>query len=262
MNIHSFQQNKRVGQSISMVTCYDHWSAEILNKTNIDCLLVGDSLAVVMHGFDSTVHATVDMMAMHVAAVARGAKNKFIIADMPFLSCSKGLEHAVGAVQQLIQAGAQAVKIEGAAHQLALIKHIVEAGIPVMGHLGLTPQSIHNLGGHKVQAKNDQDAEKLSRDAAALEAAGCFAIVLECIPTYLGRLVSEALQIPTIGIGAGPNTNGQVLVLHDMLGVNPDFTPKFLRRYADSHHSILSAVNKFHGDVVSRCYPSIKESYK
>ncbi|MFT4714454.1 MAG: 3-methyl-2-oxobutanoate hydroxymethyltransferase [Candidatus Azotimanducaceae bacterium] len=262
MNIHSFQQNKQEGQSISMVTCYDHWSAEILNKTDIDCLLVGDSLAVVMHGFDSTVHATIEMMAMHVAAVARGAKNKFIIADMPFLSCSKGLEHAVEAVQKLMQAGAHAVKIEGASHQLALIKHIVDAGIPVMGHLGLTPQSIHNMGGHKVQAKNDGDAEKLIRDAAALEAAGCFAIVLECIPTNLGRLVSEALQVPTIGIGAGPHTNGQVLVLHDMLGVNPDFTPKFLRRYADSHQSILNAVNHFHGDVVSHCYPSLKESYK
>jgi 3-methyl-2-oxobutanoate hydroxymethyltransferase len=262
MNIHSFQQNKQAGHSISMVTCYDHWSAEILNKTDIDCLLVGDSLAVVMHGFDSTVHATIEMMAMHVAAVARGAKNKFIIADMPFLSCSKGLEHAVDAVQRLMQAGAHAVKIEGASHQLALIKHIVDAGVPVMGHLGLTPQSIHNMGGHKVQAKNDGDAEKLILDAAALEAAGCFAIVLECIPTNLGRLVSEALQIPTIGIGAGPHTNGQVLVLQDMLGVNPDFTPKFLRRYADSHQSILKAVNQFHGDVVSHCYPSLKESYK
>ncbi len=262
MNIHSFQQHKQEGHSISMVTCYDHWSAQILNKSDIDCLLVGDSLAVVMHGFDSTVHATIEMMAMHVAAVARGATEKFIIADMPFLSCSKGLEPAMEAVQQLMQAGAHAVKIEGASHQLPLIKQIVEAGIPVMGHLGLTPQSIHNMGGHKVQGKRDGDAEKLLRDAGALEEAGCFSLVLECIPGNLGRQVSESVLIPTIGIGAGPHTNGQVLVLQDLLGVNPDFTPKFLRRYANSHDVILDGINHFHRDVVSHCYPSARESYK
>jgi len=262
MNINSFLQHKQDGRPISMVTCYDYWSAKILNKTEVNCLLVGDSLAVVMHGFDSTVHATNDMMAMHVAAVARGANDKFVIADMPFMSCSKGLEHAMSSVQQLMQAGAEAVKIEGASHQLPLIKQIVEAGVPVMGHLGLTPQSIHNLGGHKVQAKTEQELEKLLADALALEQAGCFALVLECIPTNPGRIVSDALQIPTIGIGAGPHTNGQVLVLQDLLGTNPDFSPKFLRRYADIHGEIFGAVNQFHQEVVGQCYPSAKESYK
>ena len=262
MNVHSFAQKKASEQKISMVTCYDHWSAKILNETDIDCILVGDSLAVVMHGFDSTVHATLEMMELHVAAVARGAPDKFIIADMPFMSCSKGLEHAMEAVQCLMQAGASAVKIEGDAHQIDIIQHIVEAGVPVMGHLGLTPQSIHNLGGHKVQAKADEDANRLIKSANKLEQAGCFAVVLECIPTKLGSCVAVRLTIPTIGIGAGPYTDGQVLVLQDLLGVNPDFKPKFLRHYADNHSMISKAVDHFHSDVVELSFPGPAESYR
>jgi len=262
MNIHSFAQRKAESQKISMVTCYDYWTAEILNKTDVDCILVGDSLAVVMHGFESTVHATIEMMELHVSAVARGARDKFIIADMPFLSCSKGLPIAMDNVHRLIKAGANAVKIEGDTHQLDLIKHIVEAGIPVMGHLGLTPQSIHNLGGHKVQAKDEEKASKLLKGALALEKAGCFSVVLECIPTKLGSCVSQRLSVPTIGIGAGPYTDGQVLVLQDLLGANPNFTPKFLRHYADSHSLVHQAVNDFHSDVVDQSYPSLQESYK
>jgi 3-methyl-2-oxobutanoate hydroxymethyltransferase len=262
MNIHSFARKKFDHQKISMVTCYDHWSAKILNETDVDCILVGDSLAVVMHGFDSTVHATTEMMEMHVAAVRRGAPDKFIIADMPFLSCSKGLVVAMDTVQRLMQAGANAVKIEGDTHQIELIRHIVEAGVPVMGHLGLTPQSIHNLGGHKVQAKDEEDANKLISGAKKLEDAGCFAIVLECIPTKLGSCVAQRLQIPTIGIGAGPHTDGQVLVLQDLLGVNPDFMPKFLRHYADNHTLIKQAVNHFHDDVMTQAFPSLAESYR
>ncbi len=262
MNILTFNKRKIDKQKISMVTCYDHWSAKILNETEVDCILVGDSLAVVMHGFESTVHATVEMMELHVAAVARGAPDKFIIADMPFLSCSRGLEVALETVYRLMQAGANAVKIEGDTHQVNLIQHIVEAGVPVMGHLGLTPQSIHNLGGHKVQAKDEVQAAKLIGGAKALERAGCFAIVLECIPTKLGSCVSQRTSIPTIGIGAGPHTDGQVLVLQDLLGVNPEFSPKFLRRYADSHSAIQNAVNTFHHDVVERAFPSLQESYR
>lgn len=262
MNIHSFAQKKAERQKISMVTCYDHWSAKILNDTDVDCILVGDSLAVVMHGFDSTVHATIEMMEMHVAAVRRGAPDKFIIADMPFLSCSKGLAVAMDNVQRLMQAGANAVKVEGDTHQVDLIQHIVEAGVPVMGHLGLTPQSIHNLGGHKVQAKGEEDANKLISGAKKLQTAGCFAIVLECIPTRLGSCVAQRLQIPTIGIGAGPHTDGQVLVLQDLLGVNPDFMPKFLRHYADNHSVIKQAVNHFHDDVITQAFPSPAESYR
>jgi 3-methyl-2-oxobutanoate hydroxymethyltransferase len=261
INVQTFKKRKQQQQQISMLTCYDNWSARILNETNIDCLLVGDSLAVVMHGFDSTVHATIEMMKLHVAAVVRGAPDKFIIADMPFLSCSKGLESTMEAVQSLMQAGAHAIKIEGAAHQADLIKHIVEAGVPVMGHLGLTPQSIHNLGGHKVQAKAEEDAVRLVEDAKKLERLGCFSVVLECVPNKVGRCVSKSLSIPTIGIGAGPHVDGQVLVLHDLLGVDPDFNPKFLRRYANTRDLIIDAVDHYHQDVVARDFPSLTESY-
>ncbi len=261
MNVHTFRKHKQQGRKISMVTCYDHWSARILNRCDVDCLLVGDSLAVVMHGFDSTVQATVEMMAMHVGAVARGAPDKFIIADMPFLSCSRGIDKGLDAVQALMTQGAHAVKIEGDTHQVELIRRIVEAGVPVMGHIGLTPQSIHGLGGHKVQGKGEEEAQRLINGARALQGAGCFAIVIECVPRVVGRCITEAVNVPTIGIGAGPETDGQVLVLHDLLGVNPDFKPKFLRRYADSHDYITEAVNRYHSEVVEERFPSLEESY-
>ncbi len=261
INISTFKKRKCDQKKISMVTCYDHWTAVILNDTDIDCLLVGDSLAVVMHGFDSTVHATLEMMRLHVAAVVRGAPDKFVIADMPFLSCSKGIPHAMDAVQCLMQAGAHAVKIEGAEHQLGIIKHIIEAGVPVMGHLGLTPQSIHNLGGHKVQAKDAKAATNLIAAARQLEQAGCFGVVLECVPAKVGDCVSRSVQIPTIGIGAGLQTDGQVLVLHDLLGANLNFNPKFLRRYAEIQTLVKNSVNHFHEDVRTLNYPAAMESY-
>ncbi|MBT4161930.1 MAG: 3-methyl-2-oxobutanoate hydroxymethyltransferase [Gammaproteobacteria bacterium] len=260
-NIHSFKRKKQDRNKISMVTCYDAWSAKILNQTDIDCILVGDSLAVVMHGFDSTVHATIEMMELHTAAVVRGAPDKFVIADMPFLSCSKGLTHAMEAVQRLMQAGAHAVKIEGADHQLPIIEHIVEAGVPVMGHLGLTPQSIHNLGGHRVQGKDQDSGEKIMKQAHELDLAGCFAVVLECVPNKLGDCVSRSVSVPTIGIGAGPHTDGQVLVLQDLLGADPDFSPKFLRRYSNVHDLVSSSVQHFHQDVSEQTFPSVEESY-
>ena len=262
MNIHTFQDRKHDNTKISMLTCYDHWSAKILNETDVDCLLVGDSLAVVMHGFDSTVHATVAMMEMHVAAVARGAPDKFIVADMPFLSCSKGLKTAMRAVERLIQAGAHAVKIEGDAHQVNIVRHIVEAGVPVMGHIGLTPQSIHSLGGHRVQGKDEEKARRLVDAAKALEQAGCFALVLECVPAMLGKCITRTIGVPTIGIGAGPDTDGQVLVLQDLLGVDPSFAPKFLRQYAKGFRVVKDAVNQYHSDVMQREFPSLSESYK
>jgi len=260
-NVHTFRKKKAEVARLSMVTCYDAWSAKILNETDIDCLLVGDSLSVVMHGFDSTVHATVEMMELHVAAVRRGAPDKFIVADMPFLSCSRGLEAAMDAVQRLMQAGANAVKIEGAEHQLEIIRHVVEAGVPVMGHLGLTPQSIHNLGGHRVQGKSAEAGEKVMRQARELESVGCFSIVLECVPNRLGDCVSKSLDIPAIGIGAGPHTDGQVLVLQDMLGTDPGFSPRFLRRYANLHDTVRSSVQQFHADVAERAFPSSEETY-
>ena len=261
VNVQTFTKRKQQNRKISMVTCYDFWSAKIINQSDIDCILVGDSLAVVMHGFDSTVHATLSMMKMHVAAVVRGAHDKFVVADMPFLSCSKGITVGMDAVQELMQTGASAVKIEGAAHQADLIAHIVEAGVPVMGHIGLTPQSIHNLGGHKVQGKGEGDAQQLIDDAKRLEQAGCFAIVLECIPNKLGDCVSRAVSVPTIGIGAGPHTDGQVLVLHDLLGADPDFCPKFLRRYANVNQLVAGALNGFHEDVRDQSFPAPEETY-
>lgn len=260
-NVISLKRQKESGKPISMVTCYDAWSAKILNESPVDCLLVGDSLAVVMHGFDSTVHATVEMMTLHTAAVARGAPDKFIVADMPFLSCSRGIDAAMQAVHALMQAGANAIKIEGADHQLPIIQQIVEAGVPVMGHLGLTPQSIHNLGGHRVQGKDEASTQKILEDARKLEQAGCFSIVLECVPNKLGDCLTKSVSVPTIGIGAGPYTDGQVLVLHDLLGTDPGFSPKFLRRYANVYEVIQNALDNYHTDVNEKSFPSLQETY-
>lgn len=261
MTVLDFRARKCAKQKISMVTCYDFWSAQLLNRTQVDCLLVGDSLAMVMHGYDSTVHADVDLMALHIRAVARGAPDKFIVGDMPFLSVRKGLTPAMDAVQALMQAGANAVKIEGEAGQLDIIAHIVESGVPVMGHLGLTPQAVHGFGGHRVQGRDAEAGRALAASARRLAEAGCFAVVLECVPAPLARCISETVGIPTIGIGAGPYTDGQVLVLQDLLGTNPDFKPKFLRRYADGFSTISDAVNRFHDDTQSGCFPSRQESY-
>ncbi|MBK79559.1 MAG: 3-methyl-2-oxobutanoate hydroxymethyltransferase [Gammaproteobacteria bacterium] len=261
LNVLDFAAIKDGDRRISMVTCYDYWSAQVLGRTDIDCLLVGDSLAMVMHGYDSTVYADVHLMALHTRAVALGAPEKFIIADMPFLSVRKGVGPAMDAVQALMQSGASAVKIEGEAGHLDIIGHIVESGVPVMGHLGLTPQAVHGLGGHRVQARGESAGQTLVSAASRLADAGCFALVLECVPAAVGRCVSAAVPIPTIGIGAGPHTDGQVLVLQDMLGTNPDFKPRFLRHYADGFATIWEAVNRFHTDVQEGVYPSPEESY-
>ena len=261
MNVLDFAARKRKGEKISMLTCYDYWSARILNDTDVDTLLVGDSLAMVMHGFDSTVHATVDMMASHVAAVRRGAPDKFVVADMPFLSVRRGLGPAMDAVADLMQAGGNCVKIEGAAGQLDIMAHIVESGVPVMGHLGLTPQSVEALGGHRVQGRNEGEAAQIMDSARALEQAGCFALVLECVPAHLGRAITEQLSIPTIGIGAGAETDGQVLVLQDMLGMDDAFKPKFLRHYLDGRARLSAAVNDYHAEVRGGAFPGPAEVY-
>lgn len=262
MNVLDFKTRKRAQQKLSMVTCYDFWSAQILAQSDVDTLLVGDSLAMVMHGLDSTVHADVELMALHIRAVARGAPEKFIIGDMPFLAARKGLQPTMDAVQALMQAGANAVKIEGEKGQAELIAHVVDSGVPVVGHLGLTPQSVHGLGGHKVQAKDDEAARELLESSKSLAAAGCCALVLECVPSGVARTITKAIEIPTIGIGAGPHTDGQVLVLQDMLGMNPNFKPRFLRRYASGFDMISNAVNEFHADVGRGCFPSQAESYR
>lgn len=257
-----FQAYKNKNQKITMVTCYDYTFAKILNSSDVDTLLVGDSVSQVIHGYPTTLHATVSMMELHTAAVAKGAPNKFIVADMPFLSTRKGSKHAVEAAGILMKAGAQAVKIEGAKGHEQMIRHLVDSGIPVMGHLGLTPQSIHQLGGPKIQGRDETGADNILNDALALEKAGCFSLVLECIPTVLSEKVTYALHIPTIGIGASAHTSGQVLVLHDMLGLNKDFSPKFLKKYSNSSDQTLTAINSYVADVRAGTFPTKEHSYE
>jgi 3-methyl-2-oxobutanoate hydroxymethyltransferase len=261
LNVLDFAAMKGTDRKISMVTCYDYWSARLLNASDVDCLLVGDSLAMVMHGYDSTVYADVELMALHTRAVARGAPDKFVVSDMPFLSMRKGLERAMDGVQTLMQAGAHAIKVEGEAGQLDLIAHIVESGVPVMGHLGLTPQAVHGIGGHKVQGRDEAAARALVESARRLADAGCFALVLECVPARLAQCISRSVVMPTIGIGAGAHTDGQVLVLQDLLGTDPTFKPKFLRHYADGYGLVRDAVNRYHADVQDGAFPAREESY-
>jgi 3-methyl-2-oxobutanoate hydroxymethyltransferase len=244
-----------------MVTCYDYSSARAVDQSSVDCILVGDSLAMTMHGFPNTLSATTEMMAMHTAAVARGAPSKFIVGDMPFLSYRKGLKEAMDCVHELMSAGAHSVKLEGVRGHGDIVRHIVDSGVPVMGHLGLTPQSVNQLGGMKVQAKTDVAVELLASQAHELEDAGCFALVLECVPAEAARKVTELLKIPTIGIGAGPGVSGQVLVYQDLLGLNPSFKPKFLRTYASAFEIIQAALDSYDDDVKGGKFPSQDESY-
>lgn len=252
-----FARYKQEQRKIAMLTCYDYASARILNASDVDCLLVGDSVAMTMHGFPSTVHATMDMMAAHTAAVARGAPDKFIVADMPFLSYRKSLADTMENVQRLMLAGASAVKLEGVEGHLEWVRHIVQSGVPVVGHLGLLPQSVNATGGYHVQKD-----EGIFRQAKDMEAAGATALVLECVPMTLAKSITEALSIPTIGIGAGMHTDGQVLVWQDMLGLDTRFTPKFLRRYLDADVQVLAAVNRYAAEVASGAFPTQAESYK
>lgn len=261
-SILDFQKKKQNKEKISMITCYDYSFARIVAETEIDCILVGDSSAQVMHGHNTTLNSSTAVIALHTAAVAKGSPNKFLIADMPFLSTRKGLKNSMDQIEKLMKAGAQAVKIEGAEGHLDLIKHIVESGVPVMGHLGLTPQSIHQLGGPKVQGKAQEAADKILADSLALEKAGCFSLVLECVPNDLAKKITAALKIPTIGIGAGSSTDGQVLVLQDMLGMNKDFKPKFLKKYLNGFDLISEALNSYVTEVKNTEFPSKEQSYE
>jgi 3-methyl-2-oxobutanoate hydroxymethyltransferase len=261
VNVQDFASKKRDGVPISMVTCYDAWSAALIAETDIDCVLVGDSLAMVVYGHDTTLPVDIDTMAAHTAAVRRGAPKKFLIGDMPFLSFRRSLESSVDNVAKLMRAGAQAVKLEGAEGNLELVRHLVESGVPVMGHLGLTPQSVHRLGGFKVQARDDEAAARLLVHARELEEAGCFSLVLEAVPAAVAATVTEALEIPTIGIGAGAGVDGQVLVLQDLLGVNTAFRPKFVRTWMDGSTLIRDALQAYHRDVTERTFPNGEESY-
>ena len=256
-----FAAAKAAGAKIAMVTAYDTWSARLLSGTDVDCILVGDSAMMVVHGDKDTLGATPELMAMHTRAVSRGAPGKFIVADMPFLAARKGEAHALDCAALLLRAGAHAVKIEGAQGHAHVIRHLVESGIPVMGHLGLTPQWVRGLGGFKVQAREAAAAGQLREDASALEHAGAFALVLECIPRDLAREVTSALRIPTIGIGAGAGCDGQVLVLHDLLGLDPDFKPRFARRFADGAALVRGGADRFAESVRRGEFPAEEEAF-
>ncbi len=259
--IQDFQIMKNEKKKISLVTCYDYWSARIIDESDIDAVLVGDSAAMVMHGFETTVNAELEMMCYHIEAVKRGLKNKFLIGDLPFLAHRKNLNYLMESVDRFMKAGAQAVKIEGADGNLEMIEHLVKSGVPVMGHLGLTPQSVHQLGGFKLQGKDELAAKKIFQDSLLLQQAGCFSIVLEMIPAEAAKKVTDELEIPTIGIGAGTFTSGQVLVLQDLLGLNKNFNPKFVRKYLDGYDLIKTALNSFNKDIKEEKFPGIKESY-
>ena len=262
MNVLTFKEKKRAQKKISILTCYDFWTAQILNESDVDAILVGDSLAMVVHGHSTTLPATTELICSHTTSVAKGAPNKFIIADMPFMSFRTSFERSVECATKLMQSGAHAIKLEGAKGNLELVSHLVESGIPVMGHLGLTPQSVNQLGGFKVQGRDKEKGEALMQESLALQKAGAFALVLECVPSSLASIVTESLDIPTIGIGAGPDTSGQVLVMQDMLGMNKGFKPKFVRHFLEGHQLLKEAFNEFHNAVQEKKFPSHEESYE
>ena len=257
MKITDFYSYKKPGRKISMITAYDYTMAALAAQSAVDCVLVGDSLAMVMHGHDSTLGATTDIMALHTAAVSRAVKGKLVVGDMPFLTMRKGLGPAMEAVEKLARAGAQAVKAEGLEGHEEIISHIIKSDIPVMGHIGLTPQSVHKFGGYRTQGKDPASARRLVEQARELERLGCFALVLECVPEGLARRITGLLKIPVIGIGAGPGTDGQVLVLHDMLGLYGE-PPSFVKKYLDGRRLVVDALNAFDGEVKNSVFPETK----
>jgi len=262
VSVHELKAMKLRGEKFAMLTAYDFPTAKLLDRAEIPVILVGDSLGMTVLGYESTVPVTMDDMLHHTRAVVRGAQNALIIGDMPFMSYQTGIQDAIRNAGRFLQeAGAGAVKLEGGAPVVETVRALVSFGIPVMGHLGLTPQSINQLGGHKVQGKTPAAAVRLLNDAVALQEAGAFAIVLECVPAALGKLVTERLSIPTIGIGAGPHCDGQVQVLTDLLGLDPDFTPRHSKQYARLAEEIQSAVERYQREVQSGDFPTARESF-
>ncbi|HTD44433.1 MAG TPA: 3-methyl-2-oxobutanoate hydroxymethyltransferase [Bryobacteraceae bacterium] len=256
-----FPRAKLEGRKLSMVTCYDYSFARLLATSAVDGILVGDSVAMVIHGHPSTVTASLEMMRLHTEAVARGAGGKFIVADMPFLSFRKGVAAALDAAHVLMGAGANAVKLEGVDGHEDVVERMVQSGIPVMGHVGLQPQSVQAYGGYRVQGRSDDTAREIARHARALEQLGAFAVVLECIPAKLAGEITAALRIPTIGIGAGADCDGQILVLQDLLGMNTGHRPRFARTFSDGAHAVMEAVANFDDAVKAGTFPAVEESY-
>jgi 3-methyl-2-oxobutanoate hydroxymethyltransferase len=258
----TLQKMKASGEKISMLTAYDFSFATLFDAAGIDVLLVGDSASNVMAGHETTLPITLDQMIYHASSVIRGARRALVVVDLPFGSYQSNSELAVAsAIRIMKETGAHAIKLEGGEEVLESVKKIIAAGIPVMAHLGLTPQSIYKFGTYNVRAKEESEANKLRKDAKLLEEAGCFALVLEKIPANLAKEVSTALHIPTIGIGAGKYCDGQVLVMHDMLGINTEFKPRFLRQYLNIHDQATKAVQKYIEDVRSNNFPNDTESY-
>ncbi|HHH81700.1 MAG TPA: 3-methyl-2-oxobutanoate hydroxymethyltransferase [Chloroflexi bacterium] len=257
----TFQQKKAKGEPITMLTAYDYGTALAVDRAGIDSILVGDSLGMVVLGYENTLPVTMDDMIHHCRAVARGARYALLIGDMPFLSYQVSVEEAVRNAGRFLQeAGMDAVKLEGGRERLQAVRAIVRAGIPVMGHLGLTPQSVHQLGGFRAQAKSAGEARRLIEDADLLQEAGCFALVLESIPSQLAQLVSKRLEIPTIGIGAGAGCDGQVLVTHDLLGLFDRFTPRFVKQYAQLHATMAEAIAAYREDIAAGRFPGPEHS--
>ena len=259
---HVLQELKNKGEKISMLTAYDYSLAQIVDASGIDVILVGDSASNVMAGHETTLPITLDQMIYHASSVVRAVQRCLVVVDLPFGAYQGNSKEALtSSIRIMKESGAHAVKLEGGTEILESVKRILSAGIPVMGHLGLTPQSIYKFGTYVVRAKEEEEANKLISDALELEAAGCFAIVLEKIPAKLAKLVAEKVSIPIIGIGAGNGVDGQVLVLHDMLGINKEFSPRFLRRYNDLYSSIKTSVEDYIKDVKLKDFPNENEQY-
>lgn len=254
---------KQSGEKITMLTAYDYTTASLVDKAGIDTILVGDSLGMVMLGYDTTIPVTMEDMISHGAAVVRGAKDTFVIVDMPFMSYQTSIYDAVTNAGRLMkETQCQAVKLEGGVKLREHIRAIVDASIPVVAHIGMTPQSVNAFGGFKVQGKNYDAAKQLILDAKAVEEAGAFMVVLECVPEKLAKLVSESISIPTIGIGAGAGCDGQVLVYQDMLGMYPDFTPKFAKKFADLGNEMVNAFKAYSDEVKAGTFPSEEHGFK
>ena len=263
VTIHTLKRLKQIGQKICMVTAYDAAFARIFDEAGADAILVGDSLGMVVQGHTSTLPVTMEQMIYHCAAVTRGAKRAHVVGDLPFMSYQSSIEEAVKNAGRLVaEGGAESVKLEGGEEFAETVESIVRASIPVMGHLGLTPQSVHKMGGYVVQGRDEQTAQRILRDAIALEQAGCYSLVLEGVPLELAQAITSKLSIPTIGIGAGLHCDGQVLVCYDLLGMNPDFKPKFVKQYANLYEAVQQAAKTFFSEVRIEAFPDEAHSFK
>ena len=262
MTVLDFKKYKEEGRKFAYVTAYDYTMASIVDDSDVEVILVGDSLGMTMLGYSTTVGVTLDDMIHHIRPVVKGAPNTFIAGDMPFGSYQESPEQAIrSACRMLMETNCDCVKLEGGAVMAPTIKRMVDVGIPVMGHIGLTPQSATSFGGFKVQGGTPEGAKKLIQDAKALEAAGVFSIVLECVPSVVAKAVTEAVSVPVLGIGAGPDVDCQVLVLHDLLGMYKDFTPKFVKKFANIREEMVKGLNQFHEETLSGAFPTPEYSF-